>query len=138
MKDLKLISKYLGYKTKCILKTEKYNYDGMISVLSPPYVLDFYNNECEIKLILRPLSDLSKNANRKDFANKTYLHELQFILSEIYSEIDIIAFIQKIKYSSPDFILKQVPYFVLQKLIEWGFDVFGLIESGLAIDKNSL
>lgn len=29
-------------------------------------------------------------------------------------------------------------YLLMQKLIEWHFDVFGLIEKGLAIDINTL
>lgn len=30
------------------------------------------------------------------------------------------------------------PYYIVQKLFEWHFDVFGLIESGLAVDINTL
>lgn len=30
------------------------------------------------------------------------------------------------------------PYWIIQKLIEWHFDVFGLIEKGLAMDLNTV
>jgi hypothetical protein len=31
-----------------------------------------------------------------------------------------------------------VDYWIVEKLIEWHFDVFGLIKKGLAIDVNNL
>ena len=40
-------------------------------------------------------------------------------------------------YTNSELIFKQ-KYWIAQKLFEWHFDVFGLIEAGLAIDINTL
>jgi len=40
--------------------------------------------------------------------------------------------------SSKGLFLKTAPYWVVQLLFEWHFDVFGLIEKDLAIDTNTL
>ncbi len=34
--------------------------------------------------------------------------------------------------------MKNCPYEVMEKLLSWHFDVFSLIEKGLAIDINTL
>lgn len=89
------------------------------------------------KLILNPLSDLTKEIeiNGEKFvsidifsinyfggAPKLALPKLKetFIDNILHSPIDTIAF------------------GYVQQLIEWHFDVFGLIEKGLAIDINTL
>ena len=40
--------------------------------------------------------------------------------------------------SNTDFILRTVSWQIIQKLIEWHLDVFGLIKQGFAIDKTKL
>lgn len=34
--------------------------------------------------------------------------------------------------------MNAIPYYVIQLLFEWHFDVFGLIDKGLAVDLNTL
>ena len=34
--------------------------------------------------------------------------------------------------------LKYLPYGVVEKLLEWHFDIFGLLEKGLAVDINTI
>lgn len=92
---------------------------------------------CDVKPILRPLSDLDKEIEHK---------------RETFVPIDIIGSMRKTGYTwncvenNGDVILgswdedkremigaKMSQY---QKLFEWHFDVFGLIEQGLAIKKS--
>ena len=84
--------------------------------------------------ILRPLSDLAKEieVNRKKFVPKEKLwdeivydtdEEYYRILKREWDEIDLI---------------KSAPYRFVQRLQEWHFDIYGLIENGLAIDINTL
>jgi hypothetical protein len=70
-----------------------------------------------IKPILRPLSDITK----EDL--DTFSVSVRRALNEDYNE---------------EKLLSRVCYYELQWLLEWHFDVFGLIEQGLAIDINSL
>lgn len=71
--------------------------------------------------ILRPLSDLTKviEVNVEKFVPSTL--GLNLPLDNLISEE-----ILKLKYTT------------VQKLLEWHFDIFGLIENGLAIDINTL
>lgn len=97
----------------------------------------------DVKPILRPLSDLlneievdgekiipiewfeigdeDNNSNEYDFGNIRIIRSLKS-LAKNGSLNDIIF----------------LPYGLIQKLIEWHFDIFGLIEKGLAIDINTL
>lgn len=85
------------------------------------------------KPILRPLSDLTKEIteNRETFVPlhavlamcmKGGKHERDFL----YSVSTGLTFIESI------------PMWAMQKLLSWHFDIFGLIESGEAIDVNTL
>lgn len=79
-----------------------------------------------IKPVLRPISDLTKeievNGEIFDMANwlMKYGHN-----SALY-------------HLSKPYGYEKVTYEVMEKLFEWHFDVFGLIEKGLAIDINTL
>jgi hypothetical protein len=90
----------------------------------------------ELKPILRPLSDLTKEievdgqmfvASEKIFQN---------VMRGGKHESDInYAFGCK---ESLLMHMESMPYHAMIKLFEWHFDVFGLIDSGLAIDINTL
>lgn len=52
-----------------------------------------------------------------------------------------IKLIRSLEYLSKKGIVNDInylPFGVIQKLFEWHFDVFGLIDAGLAIDINTL
>jgi len=86
-----------------------------------------------IELILRPLSDLNKEIKH---GNKKFVP-----IEEIYNvctcdnereyfellEDGLTGIEEKALYA---------PYTIIEKLFEWGFDVFGLIEMGLAKIKK--
>jgi hypothetical protein len=78
------------------------------------------------KLVLRPLSELTKEINN----GFTYIDLLR-------SEFD------KNSRNGFNFYYLQetpleYPFNIIQKLLEWHFDIYGLIENGLAIDINTL
>jgi len=75
--------------------------------------------------ILRPLSDLTKEieVNGEKFVPETYLSWATLELLKLHDHVTR---------------LEAAPYFDILKLLEWHFDVFGLIEKGFAIDINTL
>lgn len=79
-----------------------------------------YPNGLTIKPILRPLSDLYEKVR---YFENTYP---SFDVTQIDSLINDSRW------------LNQCEYLLVQYLFEWYFDVFGLIEKGLAIDINTL
>ena len=74
-----------------------------------------------VKPILRPLSDLKKEIN---------MH------GDMVSAYEILPTREKEDYKNP--IIGYWSWNAMQILFEWHFDVFGLIEKGLAIDINTL
>ena len=88
-----------------------------------------YHYFMEIKPILRPLSDLTKEIehNEEKFVphKKFFREAYQLIQNEL-----------EITNNKP--LCDYFTWEIMQKLFEWHFDVFGLIEKGLAIDINTL
>jgi len=88
----------------------------------------------EMKLILRPLSDLTKEieANGSKFVPLDRLAE--WLLNE---EPDALSSIHDTKawleYNLND--ISNLPYKIVKKLESWHFDIHGLIKRGLAIKK---
>lgn len=76
----------------------------------------------DIKLILRPLSDLTK----EEFS---YLHTL--LLLHIGKN-------KRDKLINEGYGISDLPYFIIEQFFENHFDLFGLIEKELAVDVNSL
>jgi len=76
----------------------------------------------DIKLILRPMSDLNKEIKHNG---------KRFIPSK---QPDVFKALKGMHPSAAA--LK--PYHVVRKLLEWHFDIFGLIDAGLAVDVNTL
>lgn len=91
------------------------------------------------KPILRPLSDLTKEieVNGEKFVP---LNEIYKINSKV-SIYKLTNHNLEITFDTEDF-MQEIDlyegYLIMQKLLELHFDVFGLIEQGLAIDINTL
>lgn len=130
--ELKHLAAYLPYDLEVMSNLNmkgflSFNYDEKhhYSKLTIGYVL-----KEQLKPILKPLSDLDKEmeCNGKKFIPIEYFvdSENPSIQDDIYNTL------------SAD----KEPYYInyghAKKLLEWHFDIFGLIEKGLAVDKNTL
>jgi len=100
------------------------------------------------KPILRPLSDLIKEieVNREKFVPIVELSGYKDLKGEIsfgyshkkyYVKIRIQSTNEWACHTTPSD-LYSMDYFTVQKLLEWHFDIYGLIEANLAIDINTL
>ena len=86
----------------------------------------------ELFPILRPLSDLTKKI---EIDGETFrpFHKLDHDF-----ELQNNTYLCLILHGARIINLFDHPYEIMQKLFEWHFDVFGLIDKGLAIDINTL
>ena len=80
----------------------------------------------KLKPILRPLSDL-----------KTIEKEIKLVDSYWYVD-DYLTEKCTVDKIYPLHVIEFIPYAIMQVLLKYHFDVFGLIEKGLAIDINTI
>ena len=130
--ELKHLAPYLPYG----LNYQRINRFGEIEteLLEGKSLNDFYVKD--IKPILRPLSDLTEAL--KDiyrFASNVEIKQYDYVLYVDYYLMDE-KFNDNI-YRRP-FNFDGCPQGIYKQLIEHHFDVFGLIDKGLAIDINTL
>ena len=92
-----------------------------------------------VKPICRPLSDLTKpiEHNGEKFVPIESLKDV-FMLEwcDLFDD-SIDAILEFAKYKNFKKI-EYLPFCIVQKLVEWKFDIAGLIEKGEAIDINTL
>lgn len=115
-------------------KSEKRLFEIDPTIIVGDYEL--YILEDDIKPILRPLSDLTKEieVNGEKFVPYDYFYddsENDWFDGNVWMNY---MFEGNIEKSDFDFI----PYYIIQKLFEWHFDVFELIENRLAVDINTI
>lgn len=122
--ELKHLAPYLPYELPIEPIYKSTFMGGYNQRILDTSILDNYGLE-EIKPILRPLSDLF-NGNYKDILDE---------FSPISLENFKIAFLSELK---PLNAFDKINYTIAVKLFENHFDLFGLIEKGLAIDINQL
>ena len=79
----------------------------------------------ECKPILRPLSDLTKEIE---------VNGEKFVPIDEIAEIEEVVCTYSIEFFETS--IKYLPNWITEKLLEWHFDIHGLIENDLAIDKN--
>jgi len=158
--ELKHLTPYLPYELK--LHYEHTNKTGQISNI---YTIgEGYDND-DIKIsidggsdehiwmykpILRPLSDLIKDIHGIgiplfELLKIQYNEFTRAVLNEGYpwkfKEMNDGFYVMDINdtpYLSINKDLRVCEIWILEKLFEWHFDVFGLIEKGLGIDINTL
>lgn len=107
-----------------------------------------HHNKWRNKPILRPLSDLTKEIehNGRTFVPMDTVGDIpnnfckcDFVTDWCDKGGDFNEYVQEfVKGVFGNHHLDYLPFGFVQKLIEWHFDVFGLIEKGLAIDINSI
>lgn len=124
--ELKHLAGYLPYELECTTIHSRYkdNYKLIGLDFSGCTFKDFELFYFRIKPILRPLSDLTKEieVNGEKFVPNI---KLQWLFEDYFD------------YSK--FILEgRLSFIKMEKLLEWHFDIYGLIEKGLAIDINIL
>ena len=142
--ELKHLAPYLPYSLKVIMEGKKCNIAWMstkyISVIRPTKIGEIKRIKWDyaplnLRAILRPLTDLTKEIEHS---------------GERFVPIDSLSKITTLEYD--DGVLHQADWdgemqeteveylcyaqFIL--LLEWHFDVFGLIDAGLAIDINTV
>jgi len=114
--ELKYLAGYLPYDLNMDSHGRKYILNG--------FMLESLLN-VQDKPILRPLSDLTKEIEVNG-EKSIYLVEIM----KIKENGDWIG----LQYKKID----ENPFYVIQKLLEWHFDIYELIKNGLAIDINTL
>ena len=134
--ELKHLAPYLPYELK-ILNGKEYD---IVNGIDNKTVISLFRGHLEnfttienVKPILRPLSDLTKEI---EFDNEKFtpskdkywgMNSFQYHINQFEN------------WESPSaYLNSRAPYGLLLVLIKWHFDVFGLIEAGLAIDINTL
>lgn len=143
--ELKHLAPYLPYGLKMKSDTMELPLVGFIGEL---LILNDNSNEVSSmisetfwKPILKPLSDLTKF---REFCGKSQIFmECYFSISaqeetDFYNNGTIPEYWQININMLTNGDYKHLDYWIIQKLFEWHFDVFGLIPKGLAIDINTL
>jgi hypothetical protein len=124
--ELKHLAPYLPYQLNISCEHEILTLDGL-DVNGDVYNCDTGEIPIEcIKPILRPLSDLKENLELKENLYKSHKINMYWHKWE--------ALENKNNYKE----LEYLPKCIFDMLVENHFDVFGLIEKGLAIDKNKI
>lgn len=157
--ELKHLAPYLPYGLKV-----EFDYETLIGELKS---LCSFRNTCslmfrtlwddihfdEIKPIHRPLSDLTKEIenNGERFVPIAELLKLKYPYERNYDSKYGLITIDGEGYPKAFYTyranfdiminpynIRELHYWIVEKLLSWHFDLYGLIESGLAIDINTL
>lgn len=126
--ELKHIAPYLPYGLTSV------NYFDGIELkrkIVPSNIMGFVDGDTNAKPILRPLSDLTKEIK----VNGEKFVPIEFIEEKYYTQNwanQLSRCIEDEKW------IYHLDYSLILSLLEWHFDVFGLIENNLAIDINTL
>lgn len=124
--EIKHLAPYLPYGIEM-----RYNKSGYPDVKMTNLNVPGFENGINFKPILRPLSDLTKEIthNWERFIPATVLWDY----NPNSNDMDDLINQDWIK-SMGTVDIKNMEYQTVEKLFEWHFDVFGLIEQGLAIE----
>lgn len=148
--ELKYIAPYLPYGLKMIFEKsgriielagiQKTDANNLIFIQK--YGQFYEETIWKFKPILRPLSDLTKEIehNGEKFVPIEWFEigdDENLCPDYGNGNIKLISLLKDM--SKHNFIdLNYMQYGVIEKLLEWHFDIFGLLEQGLAVDFNSL
>jgi len=128
--ELKHLAAYLPYNVQISYLL----LDGQKSILDFE-AANFFCSETE-KLILRPLSDYKEKIKTVDGCDISIV-DYCIDFAECDAEIDFINALLGDSCSVNEK-MAYAPYSIIQHFCRFHFDVFGLIESGLAIDINTI
>ena len=154
------LAPYLPYELKCLVTDKGKSKIGSLFAVYDNGECSFYDTIesekgfSEVQPILRPISDLlttivvgDEEFNPLEKICKTLFYNFKGDYHVFYVEVydryvlrysgDFFSYSPKMK-TFCSFLPEFPQYDMVQKLFEWHFDVFGLIEKGLAIDVNTL
>lgn len=96
-----------------------------------------FKGVCNVKPILRPLYDLTKEIEVK---GKIFIPAEYFWSIDLYDQqaFELYGTIPPYWKACLEVDIRDLDWGVVQKLYEWHFDIHDLIEKGLAIDINTL
>ena len=148
MLELKHLAPYLPYglsmhyegKTALLIGLHEDEYsDFFLFELCYEDGQELWQKDC-FKPLLRQLSDLTKKIQIGEFYCSFIEH-----LSREYPNCPNFEFLFNFLHIASDrnqnkkaLIMTNIEYVIINKLLEWHFDVFGLIGEGLAIDLNTV
>ena len=155
MIELKHIAPYLPYGLKATFEGDDCTHEVVgLSIASKGVELispfgDYGRADIkDCKLILRPICDLTKEIehNGEKFIPIDELTEGDTVsmslpdYSSDWNEKNYYSFERYLEewISGDKYHLNFFPFGFVHKLIEWHFDIYGLIEKGLAVDINDL
>jgi len=128
--EIKHLAPYLPYKIKgrsrntgTMFIITGFNSRNSITTYGDLDMSDFEGTQ----LLLRPLSDLTKEIE---------VNGEKFVPIKKFKKTTLLKHVSKYPFDFKD--LEFERYDVMLLLFQWHFDVFGLIEGGLAIDINTL
>ena len=149
--EIKHLTPYLPYGVKVSNNTHPDDVNFVIGLRGETYFIEqnskyAYGDIENCKILLRPLSDLTKEIeiNGKKFVPIEYFFEFENPNNKIpkrmkyhYEEVpNRISISHNASSRSTEVLFSEMganPYWMIQKLFEWHFDVFGLIDQGLAL-----
>ena len=150
----KALPMYLNHGLK-FMRTKDDNLRGSILIMDGLYPTGidhqgvgyspqtFHTQFLDCKPILRPLSDLTKEITNS--LNQTFVFTETLEIGDDdngteydYGNIKTIKSLEFISENNNFHDVHYLPYLLVQDLIKNHFDVFGIIEKGLAIDINTL
>lgn len=133
--ELKHLAAYLPYGLKVQFtpfKNQILDFENIKFVLVSEYC----------KPILRPLSDLTNQIDWKGqrfYPIERLLSADEDDLNEFYLTGNLNPHWESfMKITNSRHLIRGIDYWMIEGMFEWHFDVFGLIEKGLAIDINTL
>lgn len=124
--ELKHLAPYLPYGLGVEIYDSDNNYDvpdnGTVMTMGTDLLNHHVGGTFHLKPLLRPLSDLTIEIEH----NGEKFVPIEWIENEHDIDFNLMLF------PLNDEGICNAPYFVVEKLFEWHFDVFGLIDQGLA------
>lgn len=142
---IKHLSTYLPYRLYYRLKGNypiKEGVDNIIENFAEVTIQNIHIVLCDVnrKPILRPLSDLVKEINIQGdiFVPMERIFGLNYINWDGESQSSPLCIRDTYNCSNGTVTPEFIPYWVVENLLKWHFDIFGLIEEGLAVDYNCL
>lgn len=119
-------------KNLYLLKTEA----TKMNHINIEMALDF--EQYKTKPVFRPTSDLTKEVNHKGSRFVPFM-EIEREFSSDYNDFKFKTNPFRISFSNNSIGTHQfIQYSIFQKLLEWHFDIFELIDLGLAVDINKI